>query len=269
MASEFRQHLRQVIPDGNEQQQFEQETGINIERDIDSVTAAFGSTADNSGLFLIRGAMNPIQVVGYLLQHGGVEADYKGKQVVRTESAKADGGAVGFLDTGLIALGSEAAVHHAIDGGAAQAVTANADMMRLINDVEGRQSTVWAVGRLDKVTQTASLPQAVQEQASAVQWFSVTGDVDGGVSGVLHLEARDDKAAENLRSIVNGGLALARLQMGKDSKLDSTINSLQLSGTGKDVSLAFTVPAEMLDVANGIAGLKNLQNSGKKIMKLY
>src|SRR5476651_1079697 len=193
MASEFRQHLKQVIPDGSEQQQFEQETGINIERDIDSVTAALGSTsgASDSNLFLIRGAFNSMQVAGYLIQHGGVSADYKGKQVVRTEATKSDGGAIGFLEPGLIALGSEAAIKHAIDGGAAQSVTSNSDMMRLINEAEGRQSTVWAVGRLDKVSQTASLPQAVQDQASAVQWFSVTGDIDGGVSGVVHLEARD------------------------------------------------------------------------------
>jgi hypothetical protein len=49
---------------------------------------------------------------------------------------------------------------------------------------------------------------------------------------------------------------------GQNPKLDVAINSLQLSGAGKELSLSFTVPPEVLDMANGLAGLKNLA-SGK------
>jgi hypothetical protein len=62
--------------------------------------------------------------------------------------------------------------------------------------------------------------------------------------------------------VVRGGLAAARLMGGQNPKLDIAINSLQLSGSGKDLALSFTVPPEVLDMANGIAGLKNLA-SGK------
>ena len=45
---------------------------------------------------------------------------------------------------------------------------------------------------------------------------------------------------------------------GNDAKVQTLINSLQMSGGGKHVDLAFTVPPEMLDILNGAAGLKNL-----------
>jgi hypothetical protein len=271
MHSEFRQHLRQVIPDGSEQQQFQNETGIDIERDVDSVTAVLGSTTGGNGdgtLVLVRGALNPLQIETYLVQHGAVAEDYLGKRLLKNSpQAGSDkgGGCVAFLDPGLVALGSEAAIKRAIDG-AGGSVNSNAEMTRLIGEVDGHGDTVWAVGRLDKIPNAAAVPGAVKDQLAAVQWFAVSGHVDGGINGVVRLEARDDQAAENLRAIVNGGLALAHLQMGKDSKIDGVINSLQLTGTGKDVQLAFSVPAEVLDVVNGIAGLANLQGVGKKMI---
>ena len=46
-----------------------------------------------------------------------------------------------------------------------------------------------------------------------------------------------------------GVLALGRLQAQSDPKLSAVAQSLELSGTGKTVSLSFTVPAELLDMA--------------------
>ena len=40
--------------------------------------------------------------------------------------------------------------------------------------------------------------------------------IDGGVTGTLRAEARDDQSAENLRQVVQGFLALGRLQSQKD-----------------------------------------------------
>ena len=76
-----------------------------------------------------------------------------------------------------------------------------------------------------------------------MQWVAVSAHVDGGVSGHLRAEARDDKAAENLRAVVNGAIAAARLVGGKDAKLDALVNSLQMGGTGKNVELGFSVSA--------------------------
>ena len=59
---------------------------------------------------------------------------------------------------------------------------------------------------------------------------------------MLRAEARDDEAAKNLRDVVQGFLALAKLQAGKKPEIQTLVQSLQLSGTGKTVALSFEVP---------------------------
>ena len=66
---------------------------------------------------------------------------------------------------------------------------------------------------------------------------------------MLRAEARDDQSAENLRDVVRGFLALGRMQAQNDPKLQALAQSLELTGTGKTVSLSFTVPTEILDLA--------------------
>ena len=51
---------------------------------------------------------------------------------------------------------------------------------------------------------------------------------------------------------------------GKDPKIDAFLNSLQLSGSGKDIDLAFAVPPEMLDMINGVAGGQRHLDATKK-----
>ena len=72
--------------------------------------------------------------------------------------------------------------------------------------------------------------------------------MNGGLSGSLRAEARDDQAAENLRDVVRGFLALARMQAQADPRTAALVESLQLTGTGKTVALSFTVPAEILQM---------------------
>ena len=64
--------------------------------------------------------------------------------------------------------------------------------------------------------------------------------------------------------MINGGLALARLQMGHDAKLDAVINSLQMSGTGKSVGLSFSLSSDVLDLISGTAGAAGLANIHKQ-----
>lgn len=260
MNSEFRQKLRQVMPTGEGRNEFLEETGIDLERDVTSVVAAFTGTPDGksgpeqNAVILVRGVFNQAQVVASATQRGATAGDYKGKQVISMHDS-----GVAFLEPGLVAVGGEQALHRAIDAHAGANVTSNTEVMRLINDVDP-SANAWAVGKMDDMQKVAGLPAEVKAQLPTVQWFAVTGHVNGGVSGSIKAEARDEQAAENLRAVVNGGLALARLQMGHDNKLDAIINSLQMSGTGKTVGLSFSLPSDVIDMLAGLGstGISNL-----------
>jgi hypothetical protein len=266
MNSEFRQRLKDAMPSHHAEghDDFRQKTGINIETDVDYVVAWMGADGqDGTGLVLAKGRFNEGQLQALAREHGGQVTEYNGKRIViggrrgsrrdhhtdeRSVGTRAHQGAVAFLDTGLVAVGEERAVKRAIDAqSTGQNISGNDEMMKLVGDIEAG-SNAWAVGRLDALRQRHQLPEQVRNQLSSVKWFAATGHVNGGISGTFRAEARDDQAAENLRDVVRGFLALARLQAGSDPKFGSLLQSLQLSGTGTTVALSFAIPAEVLDL---------------------
>jgi hypothetical protein len=119
-------------------------------------------------------------------------------------------------------------------------------MMNLVKDLDA--SNCWAVGRFDALVSQAKLPEGVMSQIPSLRWFSASGHINDGLRGAIRAEARDDQAAQNLRDVIQGFLALARMQAGSKPELQALVNSLQLSGTGKTVSLRFEVPAKVIDL---------------------
>jgi hypothetical protein len=207
---------------------------------------------------LARGVFEQGRIEASAILHGATVTDYKGRRIVGV-----DGKGVAFLEPGLVAVGSPDTLRRAIDARDGANVTTNAEVMRLVNELDGNNNA-WAVGRMTDFQKLQGLPDPLRAQLPTVQWFAVSGHVNGGVSGSIRAEARDDQAAENLRDVIKGGMALARLQMGRDAKLDAIINSLQMTGTGKNVQLSFAVPAEIIDAVAGFtAAAKELQHDGK------
>ncbi|HQZ38773.1 MAG TPA: hypothetical protein PLH72_07010 [Vicinamibacterales bacterium] len=270
MNSEFRRRFRELEPPSTDRDQFEQKTGLDIERDIDSVVAAFMPGTDDlsarperSAVVLARGRFEAARLEALALEHGGTAEDYKGKRLLtRLDSGKtdADGMAVGFIEADLVGLGSAEAVKRAIDAGADHRnVASNNDLMRLVAELDN--SNVWAVGRFDALARQARLPSEVQAQLPTVTWFSAAGHVNGGVNGVFKAEARDEAAAQNLRDVVRGFLAMARLQAGSRPGMQQMVDSLQLTGEGTTVALAFSIPSEFFDALEAMA--KQRQGNGR------
>ncbi|HXW07761.1 MAG TPA: hypothetical protein VD833_21205 [Vicinamibacterales bacterium] len=252
MDSEFRQRLKENLPiPQDDKAEFQDKTGIDIERDIDYVVAAM-TAADAShpnGLVVARGRFDIVKLEGLAREHGGAVEDYRGKRLLNaTHGDSEHGGTLAFLEPGLVAIGTSTAVRRAIDAQlSGQSITANDDMMELVSDIE-RANNAWAVGRFDALTSQAKLPDQVASRIPAVRYFAAAGHINGGVSGIVRAEAIDEKSAEDLRQVVNGLLALARLQGQNDPKIQAVAQSLQLSGTGTTVALSFTVPAELLQL---------------------
>jgi uncharacterized protein YidB (DUF937 family) len=115
------------------------------------------------------------------------------------------------------------------------------------------------VGRFDALANQARLPSDLQAQLPAVTLFSAAGHVNGGVSGVFKAEARDEAAAQNLRDVVRGFLAMARLQAGSRPAIQQMVDSLQLSGEGKTVALSFNIPSEFFDALEAMARQRQAQ----------
>jgi hypothetical protein len=264
MGSQFRQSLRQVLPDHDKQGQneFQEKTGIDLERDIDHVIACVrpgASDSDHKVFVLLRGNFDSTRLEALAREHGAVPVPAAGVRLLHftgvhgtmnpgtpSEHNFADKQpAIGFVEPGLIVLGDEQSIMMAFKPGVAN-IGSNEELMGMIADVEGTSANLWAVGRMDAIARDPHLPPQIAAQIPSVKNFSASSRIDGGLSGVLRAEARDDDAAKNLRDVIQGFLALARMQAGTKPEFDTLLRSVQLSGTGKTVAISFEVPSEFI-----------------------
>ena len=251
MHSDFRQRLRHLEPEGEARQRFQELTGINLEDDIDHLVAWVMPGQDEpGGLVLFRGRFNEAQLETLAREQGGAVEDYHGEQILSLRQLRAEPGrapAVAFLDSGLVALGDEVSVRRAIDlRSSGPNVTTNAELMDLLTRIESG-SDAWAVGRIDEPAVRALLPDDVANKIPAVTGFAVSGRINGGIGGTLTAETRDDEAAQSLRDVLTGFLALAKMQAGSRPELQPLFDSLQLGGVGTTVTLSFWIPSEAIE----------------------
>ena len=254
MLSDFRQRFRDLRPDPDAQQEFEQRTGINLEADIDYVVSSVNPRSgqdEPGGIVLLRGRFNQVQLEALAQEHGGTVEEYRGTRVwfspqPRDQGDHAPAGA--FLEPGLVALGDEASVRQAIDlPSSGLNVTANDELMALLGRVESG-SNAWAVGRFDEPSMQALLPDQVVGQIPGLTQFAAGVRINGGINGTLTADARDDEAGQNLRDVLTGFLALAKMSAGSRPELQPLLDSFQLSGVGMTATLSFWLPSEVIEL---------------------
>ena len=117
--------------------------------------------------------------------------------------------------------------------------------MRLIKDAN--DGNAWVVARFDALSSAGQIPPDMLQRLPAINWLTVTGHVNGGVRAAVRAEARDEAAAKNLREVLQGMLALAKLGAGQRADVAALVNSIELGGEGNNVSLGISVPMEVID----------------------
>lgn len=243
MDSDLRRRVRETWPELDGQREFQQQTGIDIERDIDYVVAGLVPDGDASnrwsGVAILAGRFDEERLEALALEHGGAASDHRGRRLLTHAEGPV---AMAFLEPGVAAIGSLSLVRRTIDLPAAgRGVDSNDSLMGLLDHVD-RDSTAWAVGRLDDAAGGAWLPD--QMAAADVAAFALGSRVNGGVSGTLTAEARDEETGRNLRDLLQGFLALARLQAGSRPELAGLLDSIRLTSAGPNVTLGFDLPAD-------------------------
>ena len=247
MDSELRQKLMQQLQPGPAEgaAAFERETGINIQTDVDLVVASASaeSATKEPPLVLVRGRFNATNLESLARGKGAVVEEYKSKRLITHGES---GMGLVFVEPNLVAVGSTAALRRAIDTReSGNSITGNAEIMRLVKDVD--DGNAWAVARVDALTGGQQLPAELASQLPPINWFAASGHVNGGIRGTVHAEARDEAAATQLREVIQGFISLARLQTGQRAEFADLMNSIQLGGQGKMVTLGFELPPELID----------------------
>jgi hypothetical protein len=264
MNSDLRRELMPTIEMGSRKgrQMMDDFAGIDLEKQVDHVlgyvesqesspegTADPGRPSDPpNAMALVQGSFDQSRVEQFIRDRGSVIETYNGHHIAVHRDGK-DEVAVGFVRPDLIAVGRASLVRRALDlptGDATQPqdLTSNAELMNLIRDMSG--STAWVVGHFDAVRRGMKLPNTVSSQVPPVRLVSVRADVNGGVKATLRVETDDQAAAEQLREVVRGFIALARLQAGAKPEFDNVLKSVQLSGTDKTIQLSVAASPEIM-----------------------
>jgi hypothetical protein len=271
----FQQYQRNSSssPDG-----LEARTGINIERDIDRVLVASTMVSDNTpvdtppgvgaassgfwgsaSLLVARGRFDTVRIEGLMRQQGAEVEQYRGMRLISIKDDKNDT-TVSFAEPGLVLFGSRDGVRGALDAkaGAAARITANGEFMTLVDGVN--DGTAWSVMKFDSLHGNAAIPSGVMTQLPPINWLAASGRIDSGLHGLVRAEAQDEQGAQNLRDVVQGFLALARMQGAREPAYRGMLDSVALASEGKSVSLSFVVTPSALDVLtpSGGAGRRRL-----------
>lgn len=261
MRSDFRQKIKGMEPGhvSSGQQEFKEQTGIDIESDIYSVLVFLAPGGNEEAMVLARGYFNDGRIQSFLTSKGAVAEEYGGVWIYSEDKdASRKKVSVAFLEPGLVAVGPAATVKGAIDraGAGANDILANAQMVNLINSVRA-DGNAWAVGRFDALAERAELPDEVMSRMPSVSSFAAAGQINGGLAGRLSIEAKDAEAARNLTQVIDGFVALARLQFGSSPEHARLLDSLNLRSEGRDnvVDISFALSPALLDA---------LQQMGRK-----
>ena len=256
MDSEFSQRVRDAVPTGAEKSRLLAETGIDVERDIDTVLAGISGDGPGGPLVVMRGRFDVSRIESLAVQHGARQEQYGGRSMLVGLSAQAAPQApaegyvpsLAFLDDGLLAIGDAGALRKAIDVAASgQDLATNPDMMRFVAGVQG-SGNAWLVGRADQVARQPQVPEQFRSQIEAINWVAISADIDRDVRGMIRAEARDEESGQQLRTMVAGALAAARMFGEQDARLAAILGAVQASGAGRNVELSFTVSPTVLDL---------------------
>ena len=262
MNSQLRDRFRQYQrgnPSGPDS--LESRTGIDFERDVDRVLVASvdgnsrllfpsapGTAAPGRGwsLLVARGRFDTVRIEGLMQQQGARIEQYRGKRLVSIKDDSHDA-ALAFAEPGLVLFGSEAGVRGALDAkaGAVNVIGGNREFMTMIDGVD--EGTAWSVAKFDSLSGSTPIPAAVVNQLPPINWLAASGRIDSTLHGLVRAEAQDEQAAQNLRDVVQGFLALAKLQSAREPAYRGVIESVALSADGKSVSLSFDVTPAALD----------------------
>ena len=271
MSSGVRQKLRALAIPQDGQDQFERQTGINIERDIDAVVALVAAEdpareSHGSGMVLARGRFDQVRVEAFMREHGASVEEYRGVRLITTaprptqDVTDAQNAAaphpvlsIAFLQPGLAAVGGSSLVRSAIDlKSTGASIVTNREIMERVRPLVG--GNAWAVGRFDALTSQARLPDGLASQLPPITWVSVRGRVDDGIEGVVRADTRDKESADALRDVVRGLVAFGRLQLASHPALQSVVQGIELGGTDASVTLSFNIPASFFDQTNLASG---------------
>ncbi len=240
--------------------ELEEKLGMNPERDLDFVVVAGRESGQSrgpgSGVVMVSGRFDQYKIgraIETEKKANVTTKKHEGVSVYLFNEGKPGVAAVAFLDDDTLVLGSLEAVESTITnrvqgrGG----LRTNRGLVSLLEGVKPG-STFWMVGDQNLLSHMPAQipgvgPDGAAVQLPPIQSLVVTGDLEPGLSFEAVGEARDDVAARNLTSVIQGVFALVQLQSGQKPELKELASAVSVATEGTKVRVSARFSYELLE----------------------
>lgn len=233
-------------------QEFIAGTGIDLEKDINTVTVAKLGMKD--GFFVVQGRIDKFKVQQFLVDKGKQPDAYLGQTIYYDKDS-----AIAVLDN-LLLVGQTDGVKKALDQMQIPGSSPlRSDLLAAIQTIDAGNQ-VWGVGDVsinDLPATGLRGPAPVMDMLKTLQRGTYQMRVDTGV----HIRATgtfaDADSAKNINDLAAGALAIAKLQVAKGQPdMLQALAGIQVNNSGTTLTLRIDESGDVLKkVSHGLNGL--------------
>jgi hypothetical protein len=237
--------VRRLAPRNGQAGWLQAETGIDLEQDVDAIVASMHGPRGSRPLLLATGRFDPARLEAVARQRGSTVDEYRSVRVLELPAAEL---AMALVDPRLVVVGSPAQVRQALDVKQGQLASVRADvaLMEQVRELDGGHA--WAVVRGGANLPVPPAFAPGMPPLGGLTWLTARGQLDGGIRASFRAEATDEASARLLRDAIQSAVTLGRLQAEQQPRLADLVDSIELGGEGRRISLGFAVPPDMIDV---------------------
>ena len=180
-------------------------------------------------LILARGRFDQAQLEALAIEHGGRIEDYdraaqRCSPIPATRRRAGDGHRVPRVRPRSPSAATTRSRSPSTPGAGSNMVSVNSEMMTPDRSNRRQQRLGGRPFRRHR-RQRRQIPAEVRSHLPAITWFSAATHINGGVSGVFKAEARDEESAKNIRDIMNGFIALAKMQADSHARAATMVDT--------------------------------------------
>ena len=239
--------------------EIERKTGLNPERDIDSVVIAIRANATEApangvrkhgpenALVFVTGRFDAARLESSLPEAGKAARERRDGVTIYREATGKSNGAIALLDAGILVAGDSASVETFLaNRSTGHGIRDSAQLVSQLESIEPG-STFWAVGGASVLSRVTSQVGGPAANLPAVKQVVAYGHLDPEVGMTATAEAADAKSATKIADVLRGFSAMLSLQSGQRAELAQIADSISVATEDDKVHVKATITHELIE----------------------
>lgn len=239
--------------------EIERKTGLNPERDIDTVVVAIRANATQpqsdgvrkhgpeNALVFVTGRFDAARLEASIPEAGKATKERRDGVTIYREATGKSNGAVALLDAGILVAGDSASVETFLaNRSTGHGIRDSAQLVSQLESIEPG-STFWAVGGASVLSRVTSEVGGPAANLPAVKQVVAYGHLDPEVGMTATAEAADAKSATKIADVLRGFSAMLSLQSGQRAELAQIADSISVATEDDKVHVKATITHELIE----------------------